>query len=182
MGSLCRVNTSYNLQREESTHHETPSRLQISSQASFPLTAAFTLWEPVPRTTTRSICGNVASTKYVTFTAELLLFKPIWFLSSNTHMDCDTSSTLPLCFSTTTSSYAITATSCQHIAFGDIQRSSLIQCFTTLCVCSRHAFIVRTSCLNISNKFNLKWVSGTKVSKCYGCDSKIENPPLTALS
>jgi hypothetical protein len=61
MGWLCRVNTSYNLQREESTHHETPSRLQISSQASFPLTAAFTPWEPVPRTTTRSICGNVAS-------------------------------------------------------------------------------------------------------------------------
>ena len=27
------------------------------------------------------------------------------------------------------------------------------------------------------NKFNLKWVSGTRVSKCYGCDMKISNPP-----
>ena len=30
---------------------------------------------------------------------------------------------------------------------------------------------------NDSNKFNLKWVSGTRVSKCYGCDGKINNPP-----
>ena len=27
------------------------------------------------------------------------------------------------------------------------------------------------------NKFNLKWVSGPRVSKCYGCDMKISNPP-----
>lgn len=33
------------------------------------------------------------------------------------------------------------------------------------------------STANALERFNLKWVPGTRVSKCYGCGNKIENPP-----
>ena len=33
----------------------------------------------------------------------------------------------------------------------------------------------------ISNPFFLKWVSGTTVSKCYGCNGSIPNPPISML-
>ena len=33
----------------------------------------------------------------------------------------------------------------------------------------------------ISNPFFLKWVSGTTVSKCYGCNGSIPNPPINML-
>ena len=38
------------------------------------------------------------------------------------------------------------------------------------------------SVLNIPyNNFFLKWVNGTTVSKCYGCNGRIPNPPTTPL-
>ena len=33
----------------------------------------------------------------------------------------------------------------------------------------------------ISNPFFLKWVSSTTVSKCYGCNGSIPNPPISML-
>ena len=33
----------------------------------------------------------------------------------------------------------------------------------------------------VSNNFFLKWVNGTTVSMCYGCNGKIPNPPTTPL-
>ena len=33
----------------------------------------------------------------------------------------------------------------------------------------------------LSNNFLLKWVNGTTVSKCYGCNGRIPNPPTTPL-
>ena len=33
----------------------------------------------------------------------------------------------------------------------------------------------------MSNNFFLKWVNGTTVSKCYGCNGRIPNPPTTPL-
>ena len=35
--------------------------------------------------------------------------------------------------------------------------------------------------VQISNSFFLKWVSGTTVSKCYGCNGSIPNPPINML-
>ena len=32
-----------------------------------------------------------------------------------------------------------------------------------------------------SNNFFLKWVNGATVSKCYGCNGRIQNPPTTPL-